>query len=229
MEFIPPYLAVFFILTTLLTIGLFCKATNQIQATYWVIGSWLLFQAVLGYSGFYTITNTLPPRFILLVLPPLMFLAFLFTTTNGKRYIDAMELKWLTLLHIIRMPVELVLYGLFTCQVVPELMTFEGRNLDIVSGISAPVVYYWVFVQNKFSKTLLLWWNIICLALLLNIVINAVLSAPSPIQQFAFTQPNIAVQYFPFNWLPSVVVPLVLFAHLASLRKLLSKQQGVHS
>ena len=30
----------------------------------------------------------------------------------------------------------------------------------------------------------------------------------------------LAVLYFPFIWLPSVVVPIVLFSHLASLWKL---------
>jgi hypothetical protein len=39
----------------------------------------------------------------------------------------------------------------------------------------------------------------------------------------AFDQPNIAILYFPFVWLPSVVVPGVLLAHLVSLRKLFQK------
>jgi len=33
-------------------------------------------------------------------------------------------------------------------------------------------------------------WNFVCLGLLLNIVINALLSLPSAFQQFAFDQPN---------------------------------------
>jgi hypothetical protein len=68
----------------------------------------------------------------------------------------------------------------------------------------------------------LLLWNFICLGLLINIVVNAVLSAPSVFQQFAFGQPNTAILYFPFVWLPCCVVPLVLLAHLTSIRKLLS-------
>jgi hypothetical protein len=63
-------------------------------------------------------------------------------------------------------------------------------------------------------------WNLVCLGLLLNIILNAVLSAPVPFQKFAFDQPNIAVLYFPFVWLPSCVVPLVLLSHLAAIRKL---------
>jgi hypothetical protein len=104
-------------------------------------------------------------------------------------------------------------------------MTFEGSNPDILSGISALLVYYFIFIKRKSSPTFLLVWNFIGLALLINIVIHAVLSAPSPFQQLAFEQPNVAVFYFPFIWLPSCVVPLVLFSHLASIRQLLVMRQ----
>lgn len=70
------------------------------------------------------------------------------------------------------------------------------------------------------TKALLVW-NIICLSLLLNVVVNALLSVPSPVQRFAFEQPNVAIWYFPFVWLPGCVVPLVLLAHVAAIRQLL--------
>ena len=59
-----------------------------------------------------------------------------------------------------------------------------------------------------------------CLGLLANIVVNALLSTPTPIQKFAFDQPNIAILNFPFSWLPTFIVPIVLFGHLASIRQL---------
>ena len=68
---------------------------------------------------------------------------------------------------------------------------------------------------------MLLWWNIISLGLLVNIIIYAVLSAPFSFQKMAFDQPNIAVLYFPFNLLPAFIVPVVLFGHLVSIRQLL--------
>jgi len=46
------------------------------------------------------------------------------------------------------------------------------------------------------------------------------LSLPSPIQKFGIEQPNVAVAYAPFIWLPAIVVPIVLFSHLAALWKL---------
>jgi len=58
------------------------------------------------------------------------------------------------------------------------------------------------------------------LILLLNIVAIAILSAPSIFQQFGMEQPNLAIFQFPFVWLPSVVVPLVMFAHLVTIRRL---------
>jgi hypothetical protein len=56
---------------------------------------------------------------------------------------------------------------------------------------------------------------------LFNIVLTAILPAPLPIQQLAFDQPKIAVMYFPFVYLPGFIVPIVLFSHLVSLKKLM--------
>jgi hypothetical protein len=45
------------------------------------------------------------------------------------------------------------------------------------------------------------------------------MSAPGPLQQIAFEQPNVGIAYFPFVLLPTIIVPMVLFAHIAILRK----------
>jgi hypothetical protein len=100
-------------------------------------------------------------------------------------------------------------------------MTFEGRNFDILAGITAPIIAYFSLKKVKLSRNVVLVWNIICLGLLINIVVNGFLSAPSPLQQLAFDQPNIAILNFPFSWLPTFIVPLVLFGHLVSIRQLL--------
>ena len=131
-----------------------------------------------------------------------------------------MDLKMLTWLHIVRIPVELVLLWLFQNGQVPELMTFEGRNFDILSGLTAPLIIYFGFIKKSLSNKMIIAWNTLCLVLLFNIVGTAVFSAPFPFQKFAFEQPNIGVFYFPFVWLPGVIVPLVLFAHLSAIRKL---------
>jgi hypothetical protein len=154
------------------------------------------------------------------VFPALAFIAVLFLFFRAD-VIHKLSLKTLTLLHMIRVPVELTLLLLFYQQLVPRVMTFEGMNFDILSGLTAPIAYYLSFRNGETNSSVLIAWNIFALLMLVNIVSIAALSLPSPIQQMAFDQPNIAVMYFPFIWLPAIVVPIVLFAHLAALWKLL--------
>ena len=220
MENLPAYISIVFALTTILTVGVFYKATNNSKVTIFVLLGWLALQTFIGLSGFYTVTDSIPPRFMLLVLPPMLFIIGLFATKKGRQYIDSLDAKTLTILHTIRIPVEVVLFWLFVNKTVPELMTFEGRNFDILSGLTAPIIFYFGFVTKQLDRKVILIWNFICLGLLLNIVTNAILSAPFTFQKFAFDQPNIAVLYFPFNWLPSIIVPLVLFSHLVTIRQL---------
>ena len=212
-------------LVTLITVWALYEATNRSKSVLLIAAVWLLLQTFVSLSGFYTTTNTIPPRFALLGLPPLVLIIGVFATVRGRRFVDSLNLKKLTFLHTVRILVELMLLNLSIHKLVPQLMTFEGRNFDVISGVTAPFMFYLVFVKRVFGRKLLLVWNFVCLALLLNIVINAVLSLPSPFQQFAFEQPNIAVLYFPFVWLPCCVVPIVLFAHLAGIRQLLSKNK----
>ena len=131
-------------------------------------------------------------------------------------------MKYLTLLHTIRILVELVLFWLFLHKFAPQIMTFEGRNFDIISGLTAPFIFYFGFIKRTLPNKILLLWNFISIGLLINIVTIAVLSAPFSFQKLAFDQPNIALMYFPFIWLPCCIVPVVLFSHLAAMRQLLS-------
>jgi hypothetical protein len=221
---LPVYIPVIFILTVLLTVGIFYKASGYSKITLLILLAWLLIQGLVGASGFYTNTNSIPPRFALLGLPPMIVIILLFLTKTGKQFIDRLNTGTLTLLHINRVFVELVLYWLFVQKTIPQLMTFEGRNFDILSGLTAPVVYYFGFATKKLNKSVIIIWNILCIGLLINIVINAVLSIPFPFQQFGFDQPNIAVLHFPYIWLPCCIVPLVLFSHLATIRHLLRRE-----
>jgi len=221
MENIPFYVYATFGLTVITTLFLFYRATQNSKGFLVLISIWLFLQSAIGISGFYTITHTMPPRFQLLLLPPLVFTIVQFSTKKGRLFIDSLNLKALTIIHIVRIPVEIILYWLFIYRAVPELMTFEGRNFDIIAGITSPFIFYFGLVKNKINKPILIAWNIFCIGLLINIIVNGMLSAPTPFQQFGFDQPNIAVLHFPFMFLPACIVPIILFSHLATLRQLI--------
>jgi len=224
---LPYYINIAFLITTAFTFWFLLKAAAGSKLSAGIMLVLLCMNTVLGYTRFFTVTDTIPPRFLVLVLPPALLILFLFLAKKGKLFIDGLNIKRLTLLHVVRIPVEVVLLWLFLHKHVPQLMTFEGRNFDIFSGITAPLIFYFGLVKNKFSKKILLAWNLICLALLLNIVINAVLAVPGPLQCHAFDQPNVAVLYFPFVWLPGFIVPVVLFSHLVSIRQLLKRPGNI--
>jgi hypothetical protein len=223
MNNLPLYISILFAGTTLLSIVLFYLAAHRSRTILLVLLSWITVQGIIGLSGFYTITSGIPPRFALLILPPLLCIVLLFISPSGRRFIDGLNLKTLTILHIVRIPVEIILYLLYLHQAVPQLMTFAGGNWDILSGVSAMIVYFACFTPVMKRKYFLLGWNIACLILLINIVSHAVLSAPFSFQQMAFGQPNIAILYFPFIWLPCCVVPIVLLSHVAAIRQLLKQ------
>ena len=170
--------------------------------------------------------EAVPPYLLLFgIFPALLMIAAVFLTAKGKAWIDRTDLCTLTYFHSMRIPVEIMLYVLFHFGVMSVYITYEGTNFDLFSGITAPVIAYYAFRNEKLKTRLLLWWNIICLILLFNVVITAVFALPTPFQKLAFDQPNVAVLYFPFNLLPTIVVPLVFFAHLIAIRRLLRIDQ----
>ncbi|GGM88995.1 hypothetical protein GCM10010967_22170 [Dyadobacter beijingensis] len=187
----------------------------------WLLAlTWMPLQILLSTNGFYLDTTSMPPHFALAIGPPLIFIVYL-ALFQRRMLITTSSLKNLTLLHTVRIAVELVLFLLFQMGEIPQLMTFEGSNPDILSGITAPLVWL-AYRKGLVGNRGLLVWNIICLGLLLNIVVRAILSAPTPFQQFAFDQPNTGLFKAPYVLLPAFIVPAVLFSHVAAILKLSS-------
>ncbi|MEO6654876.1 MAG: hypothetical protein ABIO36_02235 [Pyrinomonadaceae bacterium] len=227
MESLPGYVSIVFILTTFGAVAfllLLIKAAGSqslpSKILIFLIPLWIFFQAVLSIGGFYQNTSGLPPRLLLFGVFPALVLTLFYFLLFRSSFIERMPIRLLTILHVVRIPVEIVLLCLFIGGQVPQALTFEGRNFDIVSGILAPIVYLTAFRGTSVKKWLLIGDNILGLILLANVVSIAILSLPSPIQQIAFDQPNRAVLLFPYIWLPTIVVPLVLFSHLSALWKL---------
>ena len=218
-EELPPFIAFLFTLTTLYAVWLFKKAFRPNQSTWLALFAWLAIQASLAYSGFYQDTTTLPPKFALAILPPFLFVLYLVYIKKG----GGQSLENLHWIHTVRIPVEIVLWLLASYETIPKLMTFEGRNFDIIAGFTAPLIILYGLRKTIIDSQRVLLWNFIGLFLLANIVITAILSAPSPFQKLAFETPNVAVLTFPFVWLTSFIVPLVLFSHLMSIKQLMKK------
>ena len=153
---------------------------------------------------------------------PLLILGTITLVIISLKRIDKQKLnpKILLTIHILRIPVELILFQLYLQNKIPNLMTFKGWNFDILVGLSALAILIYQFIsKRKINKHFFMIWNIVGIIFLLVIVSLAILSSPLPIQQFAFDQPNIAVLEFPYCFLPTCVVPIVLIAHILLINR----------
>ncbi|WP_020570732.1 hypothetical protein [Neolewinella persica] len=210
-------LAIAFLGTTILAIYFFARAHRTPRKVAFVLLGYSIVQYIVGATGFYEYTESLPPHFLLNILPTLIAIFWLFFSKEGNELLagfDRTELMWV---HFVRVPVELVLYGLFIAGQIPEIMTFAGNNFDIVMGLTAPAIIYFGYGKKWITPGLIRIWHIVGLVLLFNIIITAILSAPFPFQQFGFEQPNVGILQAPFNLLAAVVAPLVLVAHFIGL------------
>lgn len=146
---------------------------------------------------------------------PISAIAYDCLFNDIAHFSSSFKLKQLMYLLAVCIPVELALFWLFTAKYVPEIITFDGRNFDIIAGITAPLIALIAFRKNKTKKKLVWIWHIMSIILLRNIVIHALLSTPTAFQQIAFEQPNVAIYKFPFLLLPAIIVPVVLISNIA--------------
>lgn len=175
---------------------------------------------VLSYQGiFYDFT--MPPNLFFLLafcLIVVLLITFSKTLTELLKYAPP---AWLIYIQFFRVPVELLLWALFVENLIPEQMTFEGRNFDVIAGLTAPLVAWYCFGNGRYKRKIAILWNFLCLGLLLNIVSIAILSTPTPIRVFMNEPANTVVTLFPVIWLPAFLVPLAYSMHFFSLRQLL--------
>lgn len=229
---LPAYISIVFTMCVLYTLVVLywvvwsSKDTVVRQHSFKILAGfilWIGLQIVLSINGIYSNdTSFVPPKIFLFgVLPILIFCSGLFVTQSGRKYIDSLSLKKISFLHIVRIPIEFVLLWLFLHKTIPQLLTFEGLNFDIIMGMTAPLIIYFGFTRGKLARRFLLAWNILGVLLLSLVFILAILSSPFPLQQLALDQPNIALLHFPFALLPTFIVPVVLLGHFVSLRRLM--------
>lgn len=224
MDNLPIHIHITFIVITLSTFGTlfyFLKikqgAFNLKVAT--IVVTWLVLQTTLSLSGFYDKINLFPPRFLFVIMPALVFATL--RVIKGK---NLPAVQYIGYIHFVRVPVEIILFWLAEEKVIPEIMTFRGRNFDIFAGIVLPLATYLYFEKGLITKNALLIFNLYGLTSLINIIGHGILSVPTSFQQFGFEQPNIAIFKFPFIWLPAFIVPSIFFSHLVMIKEMYFKK-----
>lgn len=181
---------------------------------------WLTYAGTLGYLGMVADPALRPPGPALLLFPVFLFVTlYLARTDVALRTATSIPLEWLMGLQAFRVVVELFLHQLWLNGLAPRMLTYEGANFDIVIGLSAPLIA-WLYSRGLVRDRWALAWNVLGLAMLANIAVRALLTAPGPLQLITSDVPNLAIGTFPFTFIPGFMAPLALVLHVLSIRAL---------
>jgi hypothetical protein len=181
--------------------------------------------AAIGIAGWLGITFTLAKngRLVFDSIPPtmlvMMVLTFILTirvarSPVGKRIATGIPLAVLVAVQGFRLPLELMMHQAYEDGLMPVQMSYSGYNFDIVTGTLALAVAAVLLTRPVLGVKLARAWNWLGLALLANVVIIAILSAPLPFRKFMNEPANVWILDSPFVWLPTMMVPMALLGHL---------------
>jgi hypothetical protein len=210
----PVSLVVFFLCIVAGTAALLAAKSKQLGVG---LLAWLAITGVAGWLGLVRDFQRLPPKMFVLLLVAVVLTVVTALSRIGSRLAAEAGIVWLVGVQAFRIAVEIFLDWGHRVDLVPVQMTFEGRNWDVVSGVSAAGIA-WLAAKERAPGWMILLWNCVGLALLLNIVAIAILSMPTPLRRFHNEPANSFVAYFPYIWLPAFLVQVALFGHLLVFR-----------
>ena len=189
--------------------------TTGIMAAVWMAATW-----VVADSGALRQWERTPPPFALLVAAILALAIGMAFSGLGSRLARFVPLWALVGIQGFRLPLELAMHAMAERGIMPDVMSYSGRNFDIVTGATAIAVALWM-AAGRGGRMLVLMWNLMGLALLVNVVVVAILATPR-FRFFGDEQLNVWVTFPPFVWLPAVMVLAALAGHLVIFRALRS-------
>jgi hypothetical protein len=183
-----------------------------------VVTAVMAVELALSASGALADWNHVPPPMMFVVGGAILIAVVTAFSPVGTRVVDRLSFALIIGYQSFRLPLELVMHRAASIGLMPEQMSFSGRNFDIVTGaLAIPVA--WLAARGRASYGLIRAWNIIGTLLLVNIVGIAVASLPM-FAAFGPDRLNTWVAHAPYIWLPGVLVPAALFGHLVTWRKI---------
>jgi hypothetical protein len=185
-----------------------------------IFAAWFMTTGTLAVTGFFDAWA--PPRLMLVLIVVLAVLIWAFRSRWAARLAE-LPLYLLVGFQSFRILVELLIHQAVVEDIAPPNLTWTGNNFDMIPAISALVVAH--FANHMFPSWLQIW-NIGGALILAVTVGTAVLTMPTPFQQFHTIPPNVWIATFPFIWLPAVLVLCAWLGHVVLFRRLLRASRG---
>jgi hypothetical protein len=180
--------------------------------------AWLVITGVLAKSGVLARFDARPPPLVVVLVIGVV----LGITAGFSRMAKDVPLAALVGLQAFRFPLELCMHEAAREGVMPPQMSFGEYNFDIVTGITAIGVAFLV-ARNRAPRWLVAAWN--AMGFLLVLVVMAIGVASTPMIHAFGTSParvNTFIAYFPYVWLPAILVTTAIASHITIARRLLA-------
>lgn len=197
---------------------LIIAAARNVEVAIGIIAV-MVVEYALASTGYFAQWGNVPPHLIVAVGIALLAAAGLAFSPLGSR-MAALPVAALVGAEALRLPLELVMHHAAVEEIMPPQMTWTGANFDIVTGITALLVAL-LALRGTLPRWVLIVWNLLGSALLINVVVIAVRSTPL-FGAYGALAMNTWVSFPPFVWLPGVLVPAALLGHLLLWRKIAS-------
>jgi hypothetical protein len=215
-------LAVLFVLAhraAALDLGLPRASVHRRTATAaLLIMVWLLAFGIAAGSGVLARFDLRPaPLLLAMVVVAAGVLGFSLSSA-GKFLASGPSLTALVGFQVFRLPLELVMHQAALSGVMPPQMTYTGRNFDIVTGITAGLLAPAIATRSA-PRWLIAAWNGMGLGLVLVVMGIGLVSTPM-IRAFGDGALNTWIAWFPFVWLPAVMVAAAITGHVLVFRRL---------
>lgn len=201
------------------------KPTTAIQYLMLILVIWFSYLFNLSLSGFLTELQ-LPPRLPLFIFLPFAIFSIIFYRRAVKStWIKHIPLHWLAFPQAFRILVEILLLYTFYAQIIPKEATFEGLNFDVLMGISAPFVGYYLLKNPNPSMKFATFWNILGILMILFVAFIIGSSFYNP-QIWGHDTMMVSTDFvkFPYLLVAGFLAPLGIFMHIISLAKIKSLQ-----
>ncbi len=188
---------------------------------------WLVYVVLFSSLGYMRDPSLRPPGILWVVGPVVLFVVFVVVRSNiGARVAAAIPL-WLILgFESFRIGVELLVHRLWEDGLVPKLLTYEGGNVDMVFGLSAPIIA-WLATTGRLGLRLAIGWNVLGLLSLANVTASAVLTGP--IKLISTEVPTVAMGFFPYTFIPGFLAPLAVTFHVLAIRAIAARLRMMRS
>lgn len=181
--------------------------------------------ALAALSGALQRFDRVPPPMAILIVAIFAIAFAVGLSPFGRGVAANTPFRTLVGLQAFRLPLELVMHRAATLGIMPPELSYSGYNFDIVTGTGALSLWFLIRSGVQVPPWAVWTWNLWgCCCL---VAIAAIAITTSPMVRLFGDDPahvNTWVLFFPYVWLPAVLVTIAVAAHVVITRRLLMRQ-----